>query len=162
MDPKTPEISKSPFHAENYLNLEPLNRFNENLLPSNKAVLQRLIKIQQDSPKSTSIKSIATQIYTESCEIYKRNEIEMKTKINSINKIIKLHQNWFNYSKSMKHKTAKKHPHVIKFLNELNHICDLRKARNGGAPIKKETKVVPEKMEISSNTSNDYQPSPFL
>ena len=61
MEPKTPEISKSPFHAKNYLNLEWLNRFNENLLPSNKAVLQRLIKIQQDSPKSTSIKSIATQ-----------------------------------------------------------------------------------------------------
>ena len=44
MEPKTPEISKSPFKGENYLNLEPLNRFNENLLPSNKAVLQRLIK----------------------------------------------------------------------------------------------------------------------
>ena len=76
MDPKTPEISKSPFHAENYLNLEPLNRFNENLLPSNKAVLQRLIKIQQDSPKSTSIKVIATLIYTESCEIYKKMRLK--------------------------------------------------------------------------------------
>ena len=62
----SPEISKSPFHAKNFLNLQPLTSFeNKNLLPSNKAVLQRLIKIQEDSKKNTSIKTIAEQIYKE-------------------------------------------------------------------------------------------------
>ena len=137
----TPEISKSPFHAKNFLNLQPLTSFeNKNLLPSNKAVLQRLIKIQEDSKKNTSIKTIAEQIYKELCEIYNSNEIEMKTKINCINTIIRLHQGWFKYSKSMLPKTPKKYPHVTKFLKELDRICDLRKARNGGAPIKIETK----------------------
>ena len=53
----TPEISKSPFHGKTYSNLKPLSSFeSKNLLPSNKAVLQRLIKIQEDSIKNTSIK----------------------------------------------------------------------------------------------------------
>ena len=66
----TPELSKSPFHAKDFLNLKPLKNFeNKNLLPSNKAVLQRLIRIQEDSKKNTSIKTMAEQIYKELCEI---------------------------------------------------------------------------------------------
>ena len=95
------QITKSPFKAKDYLNLQPLCKFNENLLPTNKAVLQRLIKIQEDSKRNTSIRSIAGQIHKEICDIYRINEVEMKTKINCINKIIILHQGWFKYSKSM-------------------------------------------------------------
>ena len=103
----SPQISKSPFKAKNYLNLKPLSEFNQNLLPSNKLILRRLLKIQENSKRNTSIKLIAEQIYDEVSTIYRNNEIEMKTKINSINKIIKLHQDWFKYSKCVKKKKKK-------------------------------------------------------
>ena len=98
----------------------------------------------------------------------------MKTQFNCINKLIRLHQDWFKYSKSIHHKNTKKYQHNAKFLNELDHVCDL-KAKTGctpttsAVPIKKETILAPESMEFSdvsseksSNTSNEFQPSPFL
>ena len=63
------QISKSPFHAENFFNIQPLSSCNKNLLPSNRQVLRRLIK--EDSKKgTTSLKQICAQMYTELFQIW--------------------------------------------------------------------------------------------